>query len=137
MKRLLGLAAAPLLVLVRAAPARADAFRLVVRITSEGSRALFDRIRGQPGDLTLELVTVDTGPLDPTLPSQVGSSATIAQVYSADAVVWFDDLGLGPAHENRLLVMQPKAKRLLVRAVGDSGTKTDKRASSESAELEA
>ena len=44
-------------------PAHAASFRVVVRITSEMSRALSDRIRGQTSDLSIELVTVDTGPL--------------------------------------------------------------------------
>jgi hypothetical protein len=101
------------------------------------SRALSDRIRGQTSDLSIELVTVDTGPLESSLPSQVGSATTVAQVYDADAVVWFDDIGTSPTGEKRLLVMQTKARRLLLRGVGDQSAPTSKHAPSESAQLEA
>jgi hypothetical protein len=110
---------------------------VVVRITSEMSRALSDRIRGQTSDLSIELVTVDTGPLESSLPAQVGSATTVAQVYDADAVVWFDDIGTGPTGEKRLLVMQTKAKRLLLRGVGDQSAPSPKHPPSESAQLEA
>jgi hypothetical protein len=46
-------------------------------------------------------------------------------------------LGTGLGRENRLLVLQPKAKRLLVRAVGEQGAPPSKRPPSASAELEA
>ncbi len=135
-KWLLAALAGLLYVLVGTAPAHADPFRVIVRVTSDASRALSDRIRGQTSDLSIELVTVDTGgPLETGLPSQVGSATSIAQVYSADTVVWFDDLGFG-AREDRLLVLQTHARRLLVRGVGDSGGRASKRGSA-SAELEA
>jgi hypothetical protein len=126
-----------LFALCRISPAHAASFRVVVRITSEMSRALSDRIRGQTSDLAIELVTVDTGPLEPTLPGQVGSATTVAQVYDADAVVWFDDIGTSPTGEKRLLVMQTKARRLLLRGVGDPSAPSAKRPPSDSAQLEA
>jgi hypothetical protein len=135
-RRVLAVALGLLLVLCRIDSAHAAQFRVVVRITSEMSRALSDRIRGQTSDLSIELVTVDTGPLESTLPGQVGSATTVAQVYDADAVVWFDDIGTSPTGEKRLLVMQPKAKRLLLREVGDPSAPSSKRPS-ESAQLEA
>src|SRR5262245_54820144 len=110
---------------------------MVVRITSDTSHALSDRIRGQTSDLSLELITIETGTLEPSLPSQVASASTVAQVYDADAVVWFDDLGTVLGRENRLLVLQTKAKRLLVRTVGEHGAPPSQRAPSASAELEA
>jgi len=134
---ILAVALGILLAVSQVSPARAASFRVVVRITSEASKALSDRIRGQTSDLSIELVTVDTGPLEPTLPAQVGSASTVAQVYDADAVVWFDDIGTSPTGEKRLLVMQTKAKRLLLRGVGDQGAPSPKRPASESAQLEA
>lgn len=133
----LAIATAVLFVLCHIAPAYASSFRMVVRITSDTSHALSERIRGQTSDLSLELITIDTGALEPSLPSQVASASTVAQVYDADAVVWFDDLGTGLGRENRLLVLQPKAKRLLVRTVGEHGAPPSKHAPSASAELEA
>jgi hypothetical protein len=136
-KWVLAVALGILLALCRVDPAHAAQFRVVVRITSEMSRALSDRIRGQTSDLSIELVTVDTGPLEPSLPGQVGSATTVAQVYDADAVVWFDDIGTSPTGEKRLLVMQTKARRLLLREVGDQSAPSPKRPPSESAQLEA
>jgi len=117
--------------------AHAASFRVVVRITSEMSRALAERIRGQTSDLALELVTVDTGPLEPTLGSQLDSATAVARLYQADAVVWFDDLGAPSMRSNHLIaVLQPKAHRLLVRELTDP-IATSKRPPSASAELEA
>src|SRR4051812_32697729 len=101
------------------------------------SRALAERIRGQTSDLMLELVTVDSGLLEPSLSAQLGSATVVAKRYGADAVVWFDDLGTSPNRPGHLVVvLQPKAQRLLLRELSESAP-SSKRAPPDSAELEA
>lgn len=114
-------------------PAFASPFRIVVRISSEQSRALWNRIEGQTSDLDVDIVGAETTPLEPSLALQVRFAAELADRSKAGAVVWFDDTP--PLDEDhQLVILQRGAQRLLVRGLDEERRARPQR--SRSAELE-
>src|SRR5262249_18407479 len=109
---------AVLVTLISERSAHASSFRIVVRVSSDTARGLRDRIAGQTSDLDVELTSVETPPLEPTLGEQLDAAAEWARRTGAQAVVWCDPERAPERGGFMLYVAEPNTSRVLVRRTG-------------------
>jgi hypothetical protein len=100
-----------------------DALRVLIRVAAPGDRALVARVRGQLSDVNVELVPMDTPPLEATFAEQVQVAHALAEERGADVVLWFASTpAAAPAHASGLLVhvATPGNERILTRRLLDA-----------------
>jgi hypothetical protein len=106
-----------LVALARSADAQSTSrIDAVVRVTSADDRVLFTRILGQVADLDAT-VTEDERPLEQSFTDQLNGADDLATLHHARVVVWV--LPRTRAEGLLLCISEPRAGRVLVRAVGE------------------
>ena len=107
--------------LLWAAPANGDGFRVLVRTEDEDGLKLAQRIEGQASDLEVEITVIAADELEPTVEAQLRAADRLAAEYDAQAVVWWERARSDAAPINtgwRLYILHPGRGRVLVRSLG-------------------
>lgn len=115
-ERVVGVAC--VLALLCGAPAEAqDGMRVLMRLAGAADRALLPRVRGQLSDVSVELIAVETPPLEQTFAEQVQAAHALAAERSGDVVLWFASSEAGFL----VHVATPGNERILTRRLADGG----------------
>ncbi|HEY2515514.1 MAG TPA: hypothetical protein VGI39_31820 [Polyangiaceae bacterium] len=107
------------------------AMRVAVRVTDPVARALTQRVRGQTSDLDVELVEVESPPLEARTADEVATAAALAHRLEARVVLWFDAAPSGLT----LFFSVPEERRTLLRTMEGEATGSSSSATFEASAL--